>query len=138
MKLCLRGTVVRGAGLGRELGFPTANLTLVAGAGCAALEAVPCGVFRVEVSGSRVKGPRQGVCNVGVRPTVESAGRKLVEVHLLDFDGDLYGSELVLNFQGRIRDERRFAGLDELKAQIAKDVAEARAPRRPRGGVRAA
>ncbi|MBI5884390.1 MAG: riboflavin kinase [Elusimicrobia bacterium] len=123
MNLNLRGTVVRGAGLGRELGFPTANLELRP---CGALSDAPCGVFRVEVSGSRVRGMRLGVCNVGVRPTVESAGRKIVEVHLLDFDGDLYDSELSVRFLGRIRDERRFKDLSALKAQIAKDVEGAR------------
>ncbi|MFA6318886.1 MAG: riboflavin kinase, partial [Elusimicrobiota bacterium] len=108
MSLSLRGTVVRGAGLGRQLGFPTANLAPSDAGAADSLSEAPNGVFRVAVSGPRLRGARTGVCNVGVRPTVESAGRKIVEVHILDFDGDLYGSQLDVRFLGRIRAERRF------------------------------
>ncbi|MBI4678289.1 MAG: riboflavin kinase [Elusimicrobia bacterium] len=123
MTINIRGVVIRGEGLGRRLGWPTANLEL-----CApdTPSAVPSGVFRVEVDGPKVGGPRPGVCNVGVRPTLGAGGRKLVEVHILDFDGDLYGSELSVRFVGRIRDERRFEDLAALKCQIAKDVSATR------------
>ena len=67
------------------------------------------------------------MANLGLRPTVETgATDRSLEVHLLDFDGDLYGSELEITFVQRLREEKKFAGLDELKAQIARDVAAAR------------
>ncbi|MBI5210906.1 MAG: riboflavin kinase [Elusimicrobia bacterium] len=114
------GLVIRGAGLGRKLGFPTANLHGVPAD-------LPAGVFRVEVTGPSVDGRRTGVCNVGVRPTLGASGRKVVEVHILDFDGELYGTELAVRFVGKIRDEARFDGLASLRAQIARDVSAARA-----------
>ncbi|MBI4371965.1 MAG: riboflavin kinase [Elusimicrobia bacterium] len=110
----LRGRVVRGEGLGRKLGFPTANLALPPGA------RPPRGVWRVRVSGSAL-GERLGACNVGVRPTL--GGRRLVvEVHIPGFGGNLYGRFLTLVFLSKIRPERRFSSLAALKAQIRRDV----------------
>ncbi len=111
--------VVRGAGRGRRFGFATANLRtaqLLPGNGVY--------VVSVQIDG----GPAiAGVCNVGVKPTVEAAGGVLAEVHLLDFDGrDLYGARLRAAFLRRLRDERRFPSVDALRAQIERDVAEAR------------
>lgn len=107
------GTVVKGDQVGRKLGFPTANLDLEG-------PPPPNGVYAVEVEGRG-----RGVCNVGVRPTV--GGKKLViEVHLLDFSGDLYGQRLAAKVLKKLRDEMRFGSLDELKAQIARDVQAAR------------
>ena len=63
--------------------------------------------------------------NLGVRPTVDGTSRR-IEVHLFDFDGDLYGEPMRVHFVGRIRDEKKFAGLDELKTQIAADAVAAR------------
>jgi riboflavin kinase / FMN adenylyltransferase len=69
-----------------------------------------------------------GVCNVGVKPTVETGAPVVAEAHLFDFDGrDLYGVPIRLAFLGRLRDERRFPSVDALRAQIADDVARAKA-----------
>lgn len=115
----LRGTVIRGESRGRTLGFPTANISREG-------ELLPPpGVYVVE---AQVVGdaPRAGVANIGVRPTFE--GQRLsIEVHLLDFEGDLYGERLDVHFVDRLRDERRFDGVDALKAQIGEDVDAARA-----------
>jgi riboflavin kinase/FMN adenylyltransferase len=116
----LDGLVVRGDRRGRRLGFPTANLTTP-------VEALPKdGVYavRVRVAGEATSPLYDGVLNLGLRPTVQ-AGRSM-EVHLLDLDRDLYGRTLRVTFVARLRDERRFEGLDALRAQIARDVAEAR------------
>jgi riboflavin kinase/FMN adenylyltransferase len=113
----LRGVVVVGDGRGTSIGFPTANLSFPGEI------AVPArGVYAVQVKRANAVFP--GVVNVGVRPTF--GGEVLtVEAHLLGFDGDLYGEELRVDFKHRLRDERRFAGVDELVVQIRSDVEEA-------------
>jgi riboflavin kinase/FMN adenylyltransferase len=114
----LRGVVVEGDRRGRALGFPTANVlpdevALVPGRG----------VYAGHV---RVGGKRYGACtNVGVAPTFERRESR-VEAYLLDYEGDLYGEVVDVTFEERLRPEKRFSGVDELKAQIARDVAEAR------------
>lgn len=116
------GNVVRGKRLGTQLGFPTANIAVENE------ELPPDGVYAVTVHGSQftVHGMR-GVANLGFRPTVDTgATERALEVHLLDFSGDLYGSEMEITFVSRLRAEKKFAGLDELKAQIARDVEAAR------------
>ncbi len=127
----LTGNVVRGAGRGRTIGVPTANLDGVA-------EALPpygvyaCVVDRLEPGEARALA--KAVINVGERPTV-GAGFS-VEAHLFDFDGDLYGARLRLHLCARLREERRFSGLDELRAQIGRDMADAKdalAARTPTG-----
>lgn len=114
----LRGEVVEGDRRGRSIGFPTANVR----PDPAAL--VPArGVYAGFV---RVGEETYAACtNVGVAPTFDRAENR-VEAHLLDFEGDLYGRVLDVGFAQRIRDERRFSGVDELKAQIHRDVEEAR------------
>lgn len=109
----IAGRVVYGRQLGRQLGIPTANVPLKRYR--AALE----GVFAVEVSGL---GPvRQGVANIGIRPTVE--GREpLLEVHLFDFSGDVYGRLITTTFRHKIRDEWKFDSIDDLKARIHVDI----------------
>ena len=112
------GRVAHGDKRGRTIGFPTANIRLHRRNCCLR------GVFAVVVSsaGGEVW---QGVANIGTRPTV--GGKEVVlEVHLLDYGGDLYGEHLSVVFQQRLRDERRFTGLAELKAQIARDITSAR------------
>jgi riboflavin kinase/FMN adenylyltransferase len=115
----LTGTVIEGARRGRGLGFPTANLAAVA----TLLPAAGVYAARATVSGD---GPaavwHPAAVNVGPAPTfgVEASG---VEVHLIGFDGDLYGKALDVDFLARLRDTRRFATIDELKAQLAADVA---------------
>lgn len=116
----LSGVVVRGDGRGRQLGFPTANLEMLSG------RAVPRnGVY---VCQAHVNGLAWGaVTNVGVRPTFENQpAPPRVEAHLLDFDRDLYGQELPLEFLARLRDEARFSGIQALVAQIQVDADKAR------------
>jgi riboflavin kinase/FMN adenylyltransferase len=118
----LSGEVVRGDGRGSTIGVPTANLQGVN-------EALPpYGVYACVVDELGERGPArlgQGVCNVGLRPTV-AAGFS-IEVHLFDFSADLYGRRLRLHLLSRLREERRFSGLPELVAQIRRDIEEARA-----------
>ena len=114
--MTLTGVVVRGEGLGRKLGIPTANLAFEG-------EAPDRGVWAVTVSGADEK-TWPAVCNVGVRPTVSGAGRLTVEVHLPKFSGDLYGKTLSVRFDRKLRDEKKFGSLDELKAQIQRDIAD--------------
>jgi len=111
----LRGRVVRGDGMGRKLGFPTANIK----AGSAARP--PRGVWRVNVRGTKV-GSRPAVCNVGVRPTLGGT-RLVVEVHIPGWKGSLYGRTLTVEFLSAIRAEKKFPSLAALKAQIRRDVA---------------
>jgi len=111
----LRGRVVRGEGMGKKLGFPTANIKVSPSA------RPPKGVWRVRVKGSTV-GERLGACNVGVRPTLGGV-RLVVEVHIPGFKGDLYGKTLTLKFLNAIRAEKKFPSLAALKAQIRRDVA---------------
>lgn len=112
----LSGPVEEGRRLGRTLGFPTANVALDP------RKLLPApGVYAVRV------GALAGVANLGVRPTVDDSGRLSLEVHLFDFDGDLYGRELTVAFVARLRGERRFDGLPALRAQLARDCAAARA-----------
>lgn len=113
----LDGRVVSGAGRGRKLGFPTANLAT-------AKELLPlAGVYAVRVRlGRRMY---DAVANLGRRPTF--AGEEpTLEIHLLDFAGDLYGARLRLYFVERLRDERRFASAPELQSAIRDDIARAR------------
>ncbi|MBM3989297.1 MAG: riboflavin biosynthesis protein RibF [Planctomycetes bacterium] len=122
------GTVVHGDALGRRLGFPTANLDLHH-----ELHPPP-GVYygRARLGASVLEGhdgpERAAVANIGFRPTVAGGARELrIEVHLLDFAGDLYDQALEFTFLGRLRGEQRFDGVDALVAQIRRDIAEARA-----------
>jgi riboflavin kinase/FMN adenylyltransferase len=112
------GTVVAGDQRGRQIGFPTANL---------ATEnelLPPHGVYATTVRLDGVIYP--SVTNIGVRPTFGEEGRVVVEAHLLGVDRDLYGRTIALGFVQRIRDERRFEGVEPLRAQIAADVQKAR------------
>lgn len=118
-----RGIVVKGAGRGRKLGFPTANLQLENKL------ALPYGVYATWAVSGGTRYP--SVTNVGVRPTFGPASGKglpaLVETHLMiERPVELYGSPLEVRFVERLREERRFDGVEELKAQIALDIDEAR------------
>ena len=119
------GRVVHGSSLGHRIGFPTANLDLHQ-----ELHPPP-GVYACRVHHLIRMGARRshaGVANIGFRPTVvpEPSRHPQVEVHLLDFEGDLYGERIELEFVERLRGEKRFAGVDELAAQIERDVRQAR------------
>jgi len=113
--------VRNGRRLGRTIGFPTANLRL----GSAVRPAFGVYAVRASTPDGRLSG-LGGVANIGVRPTVDGA-TELLEAHLFDWAGDLYGRTLCVGLVAFLRAERRFAGIDELKAQIARDAADARA-----------
>ena len=116
---CIAGRVLHGQKLGRQLGTPTANVQLK--------RAKPPlkGVYLVSVNIAGKQVP--GVANIGMRPSVKGDGRAHLEVHLLDFKGDLYGRHLRVAFHHKLRDEQRFESLDALKAAIDADIAAARA-----------
>ena len=113
------GSVVEGDKRGRELGFPTANIQ----ADGAMLP--PNGVYAAWVTAKDAE-RRRAVVNIGVRPTFEGDDTPKVEVHLLDFEGDLYGQHLAVELVDRIRPEARFEGATLLKRQITRDVIEAK------------
>ncbi len=114
----LSGPIVKGFERGRTIGFPTANISVAADRAMPAL-----GVYatRALVNGQRFN----GATNIGRRPTFDE-GHVSIETNLLDFEGDLYGQRMEIEFVERIRSEVKFASADELTAQIAKDVAKAR------------
>ena len=113
------GQVAHGDKIGRQLGFATANIRIKH-------NPLPMtGVFAVEVRGLGDQ-PLPGVANLGIRPTVGGT-RPLLEVHLFDFDRDIYGAHLSVRFVHKLRNEQRFPNFDALKAQIAADAAAARA-----------
>jgi riboflavin kinase / FMN adenylyltransferase len=119
----LRGVVVEGDHRGRELGFPTANLSFDYRP---ALPSLGIYLGRVSVAERDVGPDHPALVSVGVRPTFHDDGRVLVEVYLLDWDGDLYDATLDLELGARLREERRFDTVDALVAQMRADEAEAR------------
>ena len=116
----LSGKVLKGKQLGRTIGSPTANIALKR------VKSPLHGVYAVRVSGGGLSSAA-GVANVGVRPTVNDGTLANLEVHLFDFDGDLYGERLSVEFMTKLRDEKKFESLDALKAAIAADQQAARA-----------
>ena len=116
----ISGTVVHGRAIGRTIGFPTANVA----PDCPGQLMPPNGVYAVAATlPSGVTMP--AVANIGLRPTVDpsAAPERTLEVHIPGYSGDLYGKHISVGFLRRIRPERRFAGLDELKGAIAADIA---------------
>ena len=120
----LRGRVVHGDRRGRELGFPTANLAFEDYT--PALPALGIYLGHVHVDGRQVAPGHPALASIGVRPTFHDDGRVLVEVYLLDWDGDLYGSQLTLSIEARLRGERRFDSVEALVTQMRADEREAR------------
>jgi riboflavin kinase / FMN adenylyltransferase len=114
----MRGRVQPGQRLGAQLGFPTANVPLER------RRAPVAGIFAVKVHGV-LERARAGVASLGTRPTIGGT-EALLEAHVFDFDGDLYGREIEVEFVARLRDEERFATLDALSAQMERDAADAR------------
>jgi len=115
---CLRGTVIHGEERGRQLGYPTANMLP------AEDYLIPKrGVYAVwaDIEGKRVS----GMMNIGMKPTFHDLYITMVEVHFFDFNGDLYGSEILVHIVERLRDERKFSGINELLMQLKKDRAKA-------------
>ncbi|MBA6414304.1 bifunctional riboflavin kinase/FAD synthetase [Parahaliea sp. F7430] len=115
----IAGKVVYGRQLGGQLGFPTANLQLHR------LRAALSGVFVVSVEGPGLAGAK-GVANVGTRPTVDESIKANLEVHLLDIDVNLYGKHIKVTFLHKLREEQKFASVEQLREQIAKDITTAR------------
>jgi riboflavin kinase/FMN adenylyltransferase len=116
----LRGEVMHGDQRGRELGFPTANLIPD--------EALVCpghGVYAC-LSYEHPAHPRPAAVSIGVRPTFQTGRGELIEAYILDFDGDLYGRELRLDFLARLRGERRFQTAEALIEQMHSDVERTR------------
>lgn len=107
----LEGIVIKGAQLGRKIGFPTANMEYND-----MLVKLPFGVYCVDVGGSR------GVMNWGLKPTVHNIAKPILETHILDFSGNLYNKNLKIEVLKFIRNEKKFKDLEELKLQIHKDI----------------
>lgn len=113
------GRVSRGDGLGRKLGFPTANVRMMHN------RPPVSGIFAVRLHGA-TDGPLRGVASLGVRPTVKQGGSPVLEVHVLDFNGDLYRRHVRVEFLHKFRDEEKYADLATLTKRIALDVENAR------------
>ena len=116
----ISGKVIYGRQLGQTIGTPTANLEL------RRLRAPLAGVYAVEVSGAGLDGAL-GVANVGVRPTVDDSIKANLEVHLLDRNIELYGQHIEVCFRHKLRDEKKFDSVDDLKLNIASDIENTRA-----------
>ena len=114
----MRGRVMRGSRLGRQLGFPTANLPLER------RRAPLAGIFAVRVHGAGA-GALAGVASLGTRPTIGGT-EALLEAHVFDFSADLYGHEIEVEFAAKLRDEECFASLEALTAQMQRDAEAAR------------
>lgn len=115
----MKGKIAHGDKRGRLLGVPTANISLHR-------KVVPIrGVFAVEMVGL-TENPLPGVANIGNRPTVDGDSRTLLEVHLLDFDQDIYGKTVEIRFLHKFRDEKQFANFEDLKTQIYQDIEAAK------------
>jgi riboflavin kinase/FMN adenylyltransferase len=119
------GTVVQGRGLGRQLGWPTANLQ-VDGRKCLPLEGVYAAWAWVRAAGGCLDGPLPAVMNLGPQPTVDPDAPSAVEVHLLDAQRNLVGAGLMVEPIALLRRQQRFAGLEELRDQIGRDAQQAR------------
>ncbi len=116
----LGGEIVHGDKIGRQLGFPTANIRVDY-----PYKLVPAhGVYAVKVLLDNRK--LAGVMNIGIRPTTHSNSLEIIEVYIIDFDEEVYGKQITVEFVERLRDEKKFGSIDELKKGIAKDIAEAK------------
>lgn len=116
----LRSKVINGQHLARKLGFPTVNQEIPAG-----MLIPKYGVYVSEIMTSTHSKKLYGITNVGIRPTV-GGSTPFVETHIFDFDGDLYGSEIQVGFLSFLRSEMKFGSIDELSAQVKKDIASAK------------
>jgi len=115
----ISGRVVHGDGVGRKLGFPTANIQLK--------HNFPplTGIFVVQVEGDDLP-PMQGVASLGIRPTVHTNGKPVLEVHLFNFSGEIYNKHLRVDFLHKLRDEEKYSNVEILTQQIAQDVQDAK------------
>lgn len=112
----LSGCVVRGKGIGRTIGFPTANIQ----PDCAEKIVPRAGVYRVKAIGENLEA--DGICNIGTNPTVGD-NEQTIELHIPAYQGDLYGQHLTIRFDRFVREERKFDSLEQLRQQIADDLA---------------
>jgi len=117
----IAGRVAHGDKLGRQLGYPTANIQLKH------RRPALSGIFAVSVEGLLASRSVQGVANIGTRPTVDGSGRPRLEVHLFDWQQECYGAHLRVHFLHKLRQEQRFESFDALTAQIRRDADDARA-----------
>ena len=115
----ISGKVVAGDRLGAKIGYPTANVQLKRA------KAPIAGIFVVEVDGLATPG-LPGVASLGVRPTVKERGRQVLEVHLFGFDANIYGRKISVRFLHKLREERKFGGIEALVAQMDEDAKQAR------------
>jgi len=115
----IMGTIQKGRQLGRTIGFPTANIQPASHKFLP-----PDGVYATKIIIGEIK--KSGVTNIGTNPTVADGQRRRVETHIFDFDGDIYGKEIIVELFALIRPERTFSGIEALKRQIAADALEAR------------
>jgi len=120
----MSGRVAHGEKLGRTLGFPTANIVLRRRPPLAGIFAVEAELEETRIGETR--NVLRGVASVGRRPTVKENAPPLLEVHLFDWSGDLYGRHLRVKFLAKLRDEKKYDGLDALRSAIARDVAQAK------------
>ena len=119
----LHGVVVPGNRLGRTIGFPTANMKLYE-----PLMLVPKnGVYKTSVIPGLPGNPLKGMTNIGIRPTVSDQRVLTIETYILDFDEMIYGLDITVDFISRIRDERKFASLEDLRRQLTADASQIRA-----------
>lgn len=111
----LTGTIEKGSQIGRQIGFPTANIRPID-----PLKLIPSyGVYSVLL---RVNGKvEKGMMNIGIKPTIDNTQNQTIEVHVFDFDSDIYHQKIEVAFIARIRDEKKFNGIEELKTQLEKD-----------------
>lgn len=119
----ISGRVIDGDKLGRQIGFPTANIQLKYN------HPPLSGIFVVAVHGALQSSPAtvlSGVASLGVRPTIHENGKPILEVHLFDFNDEIYGQHLQVDFLHKLRDEEKYANIDTLIRQIEKDVAQAK------------
>jgi riboflavin kinase/FMN adenylyltransferase len=114
----LRGKVVSGKRIGRNLGFPTANIEPLF-----AYKLIPSyGVYAVEAEVGGDKKKHIAMLNIGINPTIAgNDGKRTIEAHIIDFESDLYGRDVTVRFHSRLRDEMKFENVDALAAQMVKD-----------------
>ena len=111
----LTGTVIKGDQRGSQIGFPTANLNIDK-----SIQIPKNGVYKVDVLLNEYL--YEGIMNIGYKPTVSEGTKQSLEVHIFDFNDDVYGAELTVHFKKFIRDEIKFSSIDELIQQISKDI----------------
>lgn len=112
-RFILEGVVIKGAQIGRTINFPTANIEYPK-----EIIKIPYGVYAAKI------GEYRGVLNWGIKPTVNKIPEPIVEIHILDFKRDLYGENIKIELLKKLRDEKKFNSIEELKIQIAKDIEE--------------